>query len=132
MIKKSIVCILIVLLLINSIGCSSYQKVLFVIDADQELVLAPSEETFQKNEKVLITTWDGKTYTLTGVKVQGFEFRGIEWISNSKFREVVISAEEIKKIETQQSDTGLTLLPLAIIAGIFLGFIFYVLATSQK
>ena len=115
MIKKGIALVLIVLLLVWQIGCTSYQKVLLTTDADQEKVLTPDEETLNSSEKVKITTMDDSTYTFTKVKIQGLEFKGTEWISRSKFREVVISAQEIKKIEIAQFDTGSTLVLTGVI-----------------
>ncbi len=117
MIRKSIASILIIIILINVVGCSSYQQVLLETDADQEIVLMPDEETLRKSEKVIITTLDDKTHELTNVKIQGLIFKGAEWISASKFQEVVISAEEIKKIEVMGYDGGLTFLAIIIIVG---------------
>ena len=116
MIRKSIASILIVLILINGIGCYSFQDVK-VEDA----------ETNKKYTSVKLTTLDDKVYYLIEVEVRGTIIKGID--SNNYQRGIIeFRAEDIKKIEVIKYDAGLTLLTLVGVVGASIGLLYLLVA----
>ena len=100
MIKKSIASILIILIFINSIGCWSYSQINSTIDTSE----------FKKNDRVKITTIDGRVYILTNVTIEGSELKGEVPLSHLERErgnipeEIVLSLKEIKIIEVGKRD----------------------------
>ena len=97
MIKKSIASILILLIFINSIGCYSHNQ-----------IRKWDSEKLKGADEVKITTIDKKVYILTDVKIEGSEVKGVvvtshsEWLRDIQGKEIVISLNEIKKIEVKE------------------------------
>ena len=107
MIKKSIASILILLIFINSIGCHTYNQ-----------IKKEDTEKLDRNDKVKITTLDGKEYILTDVEIQGPILKGRVYKSTyeqitqgsrkdkdteeANLEERIIPIEEIKKIEVDK------------------------------
>jgi hypothetical protein len=125
MIKKGIASILIILILINSIGCYSYQQI--------------KKEEIEKDNKVKITTLDNKDYYLHNVEIQGSVLKGFKYIKSHygqrKAEEVVIHLEEIKTLEVLQYDKTLTTIMggsiiIVLLAGI--GLIIYAFSQIEK
>ncbi len=104
MIKKSIVSIIIVLILNIQSGCFSYQE-----------IKLEDEETVKLAGKVKITTLDNKEYFLFDVEIQGSTVKGKEKTHTNQTREIILSAEEIKKIEDEEFQLGLTILVIVAI-----------------
>jgi hypothetical protein len=94
MIKNYVTSILIILILINSIGCYSY----FQINREDT-------DKIEKDDDVKITTLDEKVYFLTDLTIEGSEVKGLAVLSRSEqlrdiqAKEIVISINEIKRIE---------------------------------
>ena len=86
MIKKCIASILIILILINSIGCYSYNQ-----------IKKEDTEKLGKDDKVKITTLDNNVYYLHNVEIQGSVLKGLKYIKSHygqrKAEEVVIHLE---------------------------------------
>ena len=103
MIKKSIASILIVLILINSIGCYSYSQ-----------INMEDTEKIVEGNKVKITTIEEKVYILTDVMIDSSHIRGMASLSQSELlageqkKEIAIPFEEIKEIEIRAYDSTLT------------------------
>jgi hypothetical protein len=109
MIKKSIASVLILLILINSVGCYSYSQI-------------KKGDIFEFDEKdeVKITTLDEKIYHLIGVQIQGNIMRGIDKRIDIYPRKVVeIPLEKIAKMEVEKSHV-LLILGIVIVAWIVL------------
>ena len=113
MIKKSIASLLIILILINSIGCYSYSQ----INTESAVI-------FKEDDKVKITTLDEKIYILYNVKIGESEIKGVTYLTHSeklgdiRGKEVVIPTEQIKRIEVEKHNTGRTVLAVVLIVGI--------------
>ena len=126
MIKKSIASILIILILINSIGCYSYSQ----INKESAVI-------FKEDDTVKIMTIDEKVYELIDVKIDGSEVKGVvvsthsEWLRDNQSKEVTILFEDIKKIEVPQFNVGLTLGLIIPCAGIVGFVIFYAIGMSN-
>ncbi len=120
MMKKSIASVLVLLILINSIGCYSYSQ-----------IKKEDAEKIEKDDEVKITTIYEKVYYLHDVQIKGSKLKGLYYTSSSNPRyrreveEVVIPTDQIKKIEIKSSDTGLTVLTIIIIIGIPVGLLLY-------
>ena len=113
MIKKSISSILILLVLVNSVGCYSYSQI------NKEDILE-----FDEKDEVKITTLDEKIYHLVGVQIQGNIMRGIDKRIDIYPRKVVeIPLEKIAKMEVEKSHV-LLVLGIVIVAfiGLYLNF----------
>ena len=124
MIKKSIVSILIILILINSIGCYSYNQI--------------NKEDTEKNkkyDKVKITILDNKVYYLRDVEIQGSVLKGFKRYKPSygqmKVEEVVISIKEIKKIEVETFDTGSTTVVIVVSLLALGGIIWFIVEMKE-
>ena len=113
MINKSIAWILIVLILINSIGCFPLTQ-----------VKPDNLDDIKKEEVVRITTQDDKVYYLIYVEFQNSKIFGYGYVNEdkSRAREVIILAEEIKKIEVREFDGFLSAVVIVIVGGIVVGF----------
>ena len=113
MINKSIVWILIVLILINSIGCFPLTE-----------VKPDNLDDIKKEEVIRITTQDDKVYYLIYVEFQNSKILGYGYVNEDKSisREVVILAEEIKKIEVREFDGFLSAVVIVAVGGIVVGF----------
>ena len=109
MIKKSIAIVLILLILIIQMGCFTYQE-----------IKIEDKETIKVAGKVKITTLDDTVYYLFDVEVQGSTVKGKEKTKTNQIREVILSAEEIKKIEDEKFGAVQTIGFLLAIAGIAL------------
>ena len=116
MIKKSIASVLIILILINSIGCYSYSQ-----------IKKEDTEKLWADDEVKITTIDEKVYILTDVEIQGSILRGyghkdeyvFGFIRKRGVEEVVIPTDQIKKIEVNKFDPYQTAaLTIVLIIGI--------------
>ncbi len=124
MIKKSIASILIILILINGMGCYFYNQI-------------KKEDTkrIEESDKVKITTLDEKVYVLTDVTIEGSEVKGVVgpthsfsvWPSDIQGKEIVISFKGIKKIEVQEYNKGSSIAAIGL--GIVIGglLVFYVI-----
>ena len=111
MIKKSIASILIILVLINIVGCYPYNS-----------ITTYDTERIEKGEKFRVTTSDGTVYYLTDVEVQESIVRGKEKVIKDHIRYpdriVEIRFEDIKSIEVEEIDV---VTPILIVLGV--GFI---------
>jgi len=113
MIKKSIASILIFLILINSIGCYSYNQ-----------IMKEDTKKIEENDKVRITTLDEKVFVLTDVTIEGSEVTGFvvptQWKLGRDIHVevIVISFKEIKNIEIKEHNTGLTVLTVVLVLGV--------------
>jgi hypothetical protein len=111
MIKKSIASILIILILINIVGCYPYSSITMY-----------DTERIEKGEKFRVTTSDGTVYYLTDVEVQESIVRGKEKVIKDHIRYpdriVEIRFEDIKSIEVEEIDV---VTPILIVLGV--GFI---------
>ncbi len=138
MIKKSISNILIILILVNSIGCYSYQQIktwqIVKIRKSDEVRITTSEEEIDKfveNDEVKMTTVEEKVYYLHNVQIKGSKLKGLYYTSRSSPRyrreveEVVIPIDQIKKIEIDSFDTVATIVTIIIILGIPAGLLIY-------
>jgi hypothetical protein len=122
MIRKGIASILIILILINSIGCYSYSQ-----------IKKEDTEKIEEYGEAKITTIDDKVYILTDVEIQESILKGygqkdeylFGFIKYRGVKEVVIPIDQIKKIEIKSPDTGLTVLAIIIIIGIPVGLVLY-------
>ena len=125
MIRKGIASILIILILINSIGCYSYNQI-------------KKENTgeFEKDDEVKITTLDEKVYYLHDVEIQGSILKGygykyIYWGYRNKREEVVIPTDQIKKIEVDKFNPAITALTVVLIIGIPIAALAIALANAD-
>ena len=119
MFKKTIASILTVLILINSIGCYTYSQI-------------KKEDTIklESNDKVKITTLDGKEYYLTNVEIEesilrgytyGYEYRYHSYRKEKDVTAVTIPTEEIKEIEIDKINPYLTaLVAITGVIGVFM------------
>lgn len=113
MIKKSIASILIILILINSIGCYSYSQ-----------IKKEDSEELEVDDEVKITTLDEVVYILVDVEIQGSILKGhrLEYIYWRDYgfdlEEVLIPTEQIKKIEIDKFDPVQTVFLIVLIIAI--------------
>ncbi len=114
MIKKSIASILIILILINSIGCYSFQDVK-VEDA----------ETNKKHTSAKLTTLDDKVYYLIDVEVQETKINGVD-SENTQKGIIQFRKEDIKHFEVNSFDPGFTLLTIVGVVGVTCGLLYLV------
>ena len=98
MIKKFISTALIILVLINSIGC--YSRVYLFQEDMEEL---------SKGDKIMVITQDRKAHNITVVRIEGTEIHGIEYTEGQE-SQVVIHSEEISLIEMDKLEVGKTIL----------------------
>ncbi len=126
MIKKSIASILIILILINSIGCYSYSQI------NKE-----DAEKIEIADEVKITTLNEKVYILSDVTIDGLEVRGVvvlshsEWLREIQDGEIVISVKEIKKIEVDKYNPVLSSLALLLGVGVLVVVVVFAIAISE-
>lgn len=126
MIKKSIASILIILILINIVGCYPYNS-----------ITTYDTERIEKGEKFRVTTSDGTVYYLTDVEVQKSIVRGKEKVIKDHIRYpdriVEIRFEDIKSIEVEEIDVVTPILIVLGVSGIVvITFIVIMLATFEK
>ena len=96
MIKKSIASILIVLIFINSIGCTSYR------DIKKE-----DKNEIEKAMVVKVTTVDDKEYILTNVTVIDSVISGNRCLENKIMeRRIEFPVDQIAKIEVEKKVKG--------------------------
>jgi hypothetical protein len=105
MIKKHIASILIILILINSIGCYSYNQ-----------IKIGNTKEFEKDDNVKITTLKEKVYNLHHVQIEGSELKGLSF--NQFEGDVVIPTNQIKKIEVHEFSFALTSVGVILIIGL--------------
>ena len=98
MIKKNKASILIILILINSIGC--YSRVHLSNEDIQEI---------SGGDKITITTNDMKIYLVTVEKIIGTDIHGIQYTGDQGSK-IVIKGEDIASIDMKKLDTGRTIL----------------------
>ena len=125
---SGIASILIILILINSIGCYSYNH-----------IKKEDSEKIEEDDEVKITTIDEKVYILTDVTIRESEVKGFvdsvhsEWWRDIKGKEIVLSLNEIKKFEVEEIDV---VTPILIVLGVvFTGWIVFwaiMYATYEK
>jgi len=121
MIKKSIASILIILILINSIGCYSYNQ-----------IKKEDTEKLWADDEVKITTIDEKVYILTDVTIEESEVKGLvvpthsEWLRDIQGKEIVISIKEIKKIEVEKFETGSIKIVIVVSVLVLVGIIWLI------
>jgi hypothetical protein len=125
-IKKSIASILIILILINIVGCYPYNS-----------ITTYDTERIEKGEKFRVTTSDGTVYYLTDVEVQKSIVRGKEKVIKDHIRYpdriVEIRFEDIKSIEVEEIDVVTPILIVLGVSGIVvITFIVIMLATFEK
>ena len=112
MMKKSIASVLVLLILINSIGCYSYSQ-----------IKKEDAEKIEEGDEVKITTIYEKVYYLHDVEIQGSILKGygykyISWGYQNKREEIVIPTQQIKKIEVDKFNPAITVLTVVLIIGI--------------
>ena len=126
MIKKGIASILIILILINIVGCYSYNS-----------IITYDTVRIEKGEKFRVTTSDGTVYYLTDVEVTKSIIKGKEKVIKDHIRYpdriVEIRFEDIKSIEVEEIDV---VTPILIVLGVvFTGWIVFwaiMYATYEK
>ena len=91
MIKKCIASILIILIFINSIGCSSYNA---VRKDDINLI--------EEGGKIRLTMVDNKEYILKNVMVEDSIISGNQWVPNIYLeKRSEFSVDQVSKIEVE-------------------------------
>jgi hypothetical protein len=109
MIKKSIASILIILIFINSIGCTSYNA-----------VKKDDINSIEEAGKIKLTTVDNKEYILKNVTVTDSTISGNQLVQNYvSERKIEFQVDQIAKIEVEEYNDAKTALliiltPLAI------------------
>jgi hypothetical protein len=98
MIKKSIACILVLLIFINTVGCYSKAHLPFFQEDMEEL---------SEGDNIVVITQDGIEYSITVVKIEEKRIYGTTGWTKSQ---VIIHADDIAMIEIKKFDTGKTLL----------------------
>jgi ABC-type ATPase with predicted acetyltransferase domain len=96
LIKKNIAILLIIIILVNTLACYSYQQI--------------KKEKLEKDDKVKITTTNGSVYYLYHVKIQESILKGINRSYDSKMKpdEITIILEDIETFEVYRYDESLT------------------------
>ena len=92
---------LIFLILNTCMGCFSYQAL--EINDKQKIKV---------EGKVKITTSEDDVHYLYDVEIEGGTVTGKEKTETNKIRELVLAVDEIKKMEQEEFQTGLTILVL--------------------
>ena len=117
MIKKSIASILVLLIIINSIGC--YSK-----------AYLPKKELdkLSEGDNIIVTTKDRKAYDIRVVRIIGSDIHGIEYRPGRP--QIVIKSEEISTIETKKLDAGKTIIFGIVCIGVIAGTL-SMIAVSQ-
>lgn len=101
-------------------GCTSYKAVRMEVAENKVLI-----------DKARIVTIDDKEYILSDVLVGENEVKGIldpshsDWLKDIQGEEIVILKSEIKEIEIEKFEAGLTVLTIIIIIGVPLGLVIY-------
>jgi hypothetical protein len=128
MIKKSIASVLVLLILINSVGCYSYSQI--KKEDAEKLWIWP-------DDRVKISTIDEKIYILTDVTIKGSEVKGLvvrnhsEWLRDIQGKEIVISFKEIKKIEVETFETGSTKVVIVVSVLVLVGIIWLIVEMKE-
>ena len=121
MIKKSIAIILIILILINGIGCYSYQHIL-IKENSYEVI---------KGGKFKIRTFDSKVYYLLDVEVNGTTVKGIEMIDDNQKRVVEIPIENIEEFYKYKYYEGTPTVVIVVSLLALGGFIWFIVEMKE-
>ena len=126
MVNKSLVWILIILLLIQFIGCYSYNAINIA-----------ETERIEKGEKFKVTTFDSTVYYITNVEILETMVKGKEKVVKDNLvypeRVVKIRFEDIKELEVEEIDIESPILIILGVCGVaMIAFAVILTATSPR
>jgi len=107
--NKSIALVLVLLVLINSTGCFSYQK-----------LEIENERGVEVEGKVKITTRNDIVYYFYDVEVLESSVKGKQKTPTNQIKVIVLDVEDIKKIEREEFQAGLTVAVFIIVPAILI------------
>jgi len=113
-IKKSLSCILILLIFINCVGC--IRTIPFTPLSPPDYLKRDLED-FSEGDEIIVMTWDKETHSLTVVKIEESEIHGNVFTADHESTPIVIRAENIKSIHVKKNYTWHVALITVLIGG---------------